>query len=484
MTDDRPPQPPGNPDAPEPATAGGDDTGQAPPPPPGGDHTGQAPPPPGAGQYGAQPSSPLYTFAVKHGLVRPAQGRVFAGVCSAFGRATNTDPVLWRIVLAVLTIFGGVGLLVYLVGWLTLPSEGDTGAPVEAVLGRGKSSTPTVVTVIVACIVLLTLAAFLGGRAEPGLFAVLLLLGGGYLLLRERGGAAGGAPGAPPPVPPAAGYPPAPGYPVVPPPAGYYPPPSQGATMSSPATATTPLAPPPPGAAPRPPFAPHGPYAPPPVPPTFARPVPTPPPPKPPKSRLGGLVLSLMLIVLGIVALVDLGGASVPGEVYVGAALATVGFGLVLGAWVGRARGLIGLGIALSLLLALTAGVNGVRHDGNWGHMGNIEWRPQTVAEIQDQYRQGAGDTRLDLSKVDFTDRDVTTRLTTRAGNVDVILPRNVDATVEAKVVAGNAEVFGEKWEGLFNPSRTVTDLGVDGAGGGKITLIIEVTAGNLEVHR
>ncbi|MFC7481385.1 PspC domain-containing protein [Luedemannella flava] len=163
--------------------------------------------------------------------MRPAHGRVFAGVCGAFGRATNTDPVLWRIVLAVLTFFGGVGLVVYLIGWLTLPSEGDTGAPVEAVLGRGRSSTPTVVTVIVACIVLLTLAAFLGGRAEPGVFIVLLLLGGGYLLLRERGKITG----PPPAYPPTPGYPPAPGYPVTPPPpAGYYPPTSQGATMSSP----------------------------------------------------------------------------------------------------------------------------------------------------------------------------------------------------------------------------------------------------------
>ena len=88
------------------------------------------------------------------------------------------------------------------------------------------------------------------------------------------------------------------------------------------------------------------------------------------------------------------------------------------------------------------------------------------------------------LSNVDFTDRDVTTTLTTRAGNVKVILPGNVDATVEARVVAGNATVFKERWEGLFNPARTVTDLGPDGAGGGKIKILIEVTAGNLEVQR
>jgi hypothetical protein len=38
---------------------------------------------------------------------RPTRGRYIAGVCGALGRATNTDPVLWRVVLAVLGFFGG-----------------------------------------------------------------------------------------------------------------------------------------------------------------------------------------------------------------------------------------------------------------------------------------------------------------------------------------------------------------------------------------
>ncbi|MFC7481386.1 LiaF domain-containing protein [Luedemannella flava] len=187
--------------------------------------------------------------------------------------------------------------------------------------------------------------------------------------------------------------------------------------------------------------------------------MPTPPTPKPPRSRLGGLVISVLLLVLGVVALIDLADNSVPGEVYVAAALATVGLGLVIGAWIGRARGLIALGIVLSLGLGLTAGVDRV-HNDDWGHMGNIEWRPHNVAEIEDHYRQGAGDTRLDLSNVDFAGQDVTTRLTTRAGNVTIILPDKVDAVVNAKVFAGNAEVLGEQWEGLFTrsaPSPTST---------------------------
>src|SRR6266540_4210113 len=60
--------------------------GAAPPPPPG----GFPPPPPGTAGW-----------ATRYGLVRARQGRMLAGVCAAIGRATNTDPVLWRVLFAV-----------------------------------------------------------------------------------------------------------------------------------------------------------------------------------------------------------------------------------------------------------------------------------------------------------------------------------------------------------------------------------------------
>ena len=47
--------------------------------------------------------------------------------------------MLWRVLLAVLGFFGGVGMLVYLIGWLIIPGEGDTASPIESLLGRGRS---------------------------------------------------------------------------------------------------------------------------------------------------------------------------------------------------------------------------------------------------------------------------------------------------------------------------------------------------------
>ncbi len=105
--------------------------------------TYRPPPPPPPGTSG---------FATRHGLVRPVHNRYIAGVCGAFARATNTDPVLWRVALPVLTVLGGFGILVYLLGWLLIPAEGDSASPVESLFGHGRSSTSKWVTIVLGII--------------------------------------------------------------------------------------------------------------------------------------------------------------------------------------------------------------------------------------------------------------------------------------------------------------------------------------------
>lgn len=141
-------------------------------------------------------------FASRYGLVRPLQGRYLAGVCAALGRATGTDPVLWRVVLAVLVCFMGTGAVLYLIAWLLIPEEGDTASPLEGMLGRGYSSMSPMLVVVLGII-----ATFL-------LFLVLprplyVLLAGGtvlaLLLLLNRVRTAAGTTAAPvPPAPPPA----------------------------------------------------------------------------------------------------------------------------------------------------------------------------------------------------------------------------------------------------------------------------------------
>jgi phage shock protein PspC (stress-responsive transcriptional regulator) len=57
-------------------------------------------------------------------LDRPTDDRMIAGVASGIARYLNVDVTIVRIVFAVLAIVGGVGIPLYLAGWLLIPEEG------------------------------------------------------------------------------------------------------------------------------------------------------------------------------------------------------------------------------------------------------------------------------------------------------------------------------------------------------------------------
>ncbi|MGC5021743.1 PspC domain-containing protein [Micromonospora sp. DT47] len=503
-------------------------TWSAPASPTGGD---DAPPPPPAGGYPPPPSGGA-SFTSRYGLVRPRDGRYLAGVCAAIGRATNTDPVLWRVILAVLGFFGGVGLLVYVAAWLIIPGEGDSASPLESVLGRGRSSMSPVTVIVLSILVAVSFGYIVTDAFRAVLLGAAILIGGALLLNRESRPGAAPAPapgpeGAPPadppgPVPPVS-YPapglfaPAPASPTAPlapaePRTAELPawsPATAGSTEpgyppSAPVTAELPAWPPaagspvasasvppaPPVAAPlppggyRPPFAPRGPYAgaypPPPAPPA--------PPVKPPKrprerSALGPATFSLIFLALGVVAVLDLLDVFPIGAAgYFAAALATIGLGLLVGTWFGRARWLIALG----LLTAAALGVATVAesYDRIRGVDGTVTWSPADYRKLATRYENSFGDATLDLRAVNFAQRDTEITVVVNFGAATVVVPPNVDVTTVTDVKAGDATVFGRRTAGVNGRSREVTDLGPDGAGGGKLRLYVHVNAGNLEVTR
>src|SRR5690349_358648 len=156
-----------------------------PPPPPGPTPPPGANPPPGAAPppwFGAPDSGPTF---VREKLIRPTRGRYVAGVAGAIGNATNTDPVLWRVLLAVLGFFGGVGVLIYLVGWLLIPAEGDTASPIESLLGRGRSAMAPLSIVLLGGAAALTFAFIVRDGIRATLLAAAVLVGGGLLLRRN-----------------------------------------------------------------------------------------------------------------------------------------------------------------------------------------------------------------------------------------------------------------------------------------------------------
>lgn len=539
-------------------------------------------------------------FAAQWGLIRPTSGRQIAGVCAGIGRATDSDPLLWRVLFAVGVLFGGVGLVAYLLGWLLMPAEGDTGSPVEALFGRGHSSTSAPAAVLLAGgAVILSVITI---QWTP--LIVLAVAVVGYLMYREYVPRTRTTPAPPPPAPPGG-----PGTPSEAPPPGYSWPtgsvaptvpsepttlgqpaaPPQPPTVDEPATPAEPSTLGPPAATAEPsalgepvqpepgsveePGAPTEPTdddAPDetdeaggsaaggrsvqaaesgrpvgmvhatvpaesetlevPVPPERAEPgterddtelldlaeryrtgeqppvwseppawqaqAPAPPqpplppaPPQPPqpqqppkpRSRLGRVALSAMLLVLGLVGASALLGANPGFSGYAAAALAVVGAALVVGAWYGRSRGLIAVGALLSVVLAISSAAERVDVNPD----GQQSWTPASVAEIQDEYKIDLGDGNLDLTGVDFTGEDVTIELTVNAGNLQVIVPPDVDVVGHADVSFGSASIVGRDIEAAGGSDQDFSNLGEDQATGpGRITLDVKVNAGNLEVTR
>lgn len=471
----------------EPGPAGAGDLGGG---------TPGAPDDPEDGGFGGNGGWAAGGFAARYRLVRPRGGsgqRKVVGVCAALGQATNTDPVLWRVLLAILAFFGGIGVLLYALGWLIIPQEGDQASPVEALFGRGRSSTSPIVTILLC--VLAVLLAFTS--LHMSFWSPVLLAGmavGVVVLLGRRSGRApaGGTAGS------ATGTAGAAGFSV--PPTG----------ASNPAY--------------RAPFAPHGPYQSPtsaayqdtreyplagrdPDPWTAAtgsRPMPPPPPPPPPppvlnrprpprqRSPLGRYTFFALCLALGGLAVLAVTGLARPApSAFVALGLGVVGVGLLVGAFLGRARGLIALGIVLAVamppaLIGETVPWQQVRSDvARNRDFDDQTWHPASLAEVQPTYRTSLGNGTLDLSKVDFTGHDTTVNLSAGAGNVTVVLPPEVDTTVTVHNGMGNVTLFGQEQPHPYRDGdQAITNLGPDGKGGGTLTLLINAGMGNVEVSR
>ncbi|GAA0533914.1 PspC domain-containing protein [Paractinoplanes ferrugineus] len=441
----------------------------------------------------AEPSVPGPSFSREH-LVRPRQGRYVAGVCAALARATNTDPVLWRVLVAVLGILSGVGVLLYLIGWLVIPADGDTASPIESLLGKGRSGMAPLAVVLLGTAAVISFGFIVNDGMRASLLAAAVILGA-FLLIKRNASTTAPFPGPPPagepPVPPpgaqtaeqpVAAYAPA-GFPAS---AAASAPASEQVTdpaLPPRAPYSAPFTPPAPPSGYRPPFAPHGPWAGSAPQPAYPPQPPRPPkPPKPPRerSKLGRLTFFAVIVVIGTMAAIDTAGAGIAISAYFAAALVTIALGLLVGAWFGRARGLIALAVLTSIGLFVS---NGVERWG--GDVGKSVYRPATLAAVADRYDFTAGSATLDLRAVDFTGQTQTVTMTMKVGQMRVLLPANVDTTADVKIDGGRAVLFGKEFTGdRSDTTRSSTDLGRDGNGGGTLKLDLQMDTGNVEVLR
>lgn len=82
--------------------------------------------------YQTRPAAPLPETCAPRRLSRARQGRWIGGVAGGLADYWDIDPVITRIGFALLGLFGGMGILVYLIAWVSLPSADAPHSP----LGR------------------------------------------------------------------------------------------------------------------------------------------------------------------------------------------------------------------------------------------------------------------------------------------------------------------------------------------------------------
>lgn len=56
-------------------------------------------------------------------LYRSTTDKVIGGVCGGLGTYLNLDPVVVRILFVLLAVFGGSGVLVYIILWIVIPEQ-------------------------------------------------------------------------------------------------------------------------------------------------------------------------------------------------------------------------------------------------------------------------------------------------------------------------------------------------------------------------
>jgi phage shock protein PspC (stress-responsive transcriptional regulator) len=388
-------------------------------------------------------------------LRRTSWDRHVAGVAGGIARHLDIDPVIVRVAFVVLTFFGGAGLLVYVACWLVVPADDEP----EAVIDLEPRTRTGVLIVVGVLAALATVGDLAGGDPFGGFWFPLPLIIIGllaYALLSRRDRRRQARAGYVAPSPGHwVGAAPAPGRPA----AYAGAPPGQGAGH---------LAPPQPAH--------HGP-----VPPGTPGIAWTPPPrPRDPRKRgpiLFWFTLGLVAVGLGALGILDLAGVGVADAAYPALALGLIAVMLLVGAFFGRAGGLIALGLVAALVLA------GATVTDQWDGEQLLR-SPEFAASVDDDYWLNAGEVVIDLSQVQdvagLAGRDI--EIGAGLGRVEVVVPDGVDVHVDAEVGGpGDLSLFGEHESGINVNDEAFLDGGTNAP---RLELDVFVGVGEIEVTR
>ncbi|MEV8374888.1 PspC domain-containing protein [Kribbella sp. NPDC056861] len=439
---------------------------------------------------------------------RSRSDRMLAGVCGGIGRALNVDPVLVRVVMAVLILMGP-GIIFYGAAWVLMPDEGSDRSAAQGLLGdRVRPDHPWLWPVVVGVCVFAGIAmmsSFNFGKLVPAPLVVLGLVW--FFVFRRKSRNPGGGHHGPghsgihgnshwsnPSIQQAqrtaqqaqqnaqrtvdramrsAGF-----TSTSTPPAG----PQYGAPASSGPAPTSPSAQRPQDrvTAPVQPVwtedDPLGLYVD--EPPTRGATA-TRPPAAPPVKGLRGVKPAIVLAAAVAMSIAWLASGQLTTMFVIG--LATLGLGMVFGGFLGKTLGLLPLGILLAFGIAASTIFPAVPRD--FAEVNFVATDQNTVDATNTTYRFDAGSVKLDLTKAVFKP-GAKVFVEGGAGEVVVKLPPNVDVTGDLAADTGQVDAF-DKTSGGHPAKLSVADLGKDGkVGPQSVTLDLQLKLGSVRVVR
>ena len=299
---------------------------------------------------------------------------MIAGVAGGLGDYTGVDPVFYRIGFILLSVAGGSGVLLYALGWLLIPEENQASSVGLTLIERLRGRR------WLAFMVLGILALFVSDWVQQGdqtnwnLLGAVALVAIGFVLLRDE--------------------------------------PSSEVATRAPIRESA-------GSAP--PFE---------VPARRRR---------KPRSPLGFMTLGGAFVAVAVASLL-VGSNAVELDIgqFIALVVTTLGLGLVVGAWWGRARLLVVLATLLVPVMVLGAMIDVPLN----GSLGQDHYGPRRDA--QREYRLLAGAATVDLSRYRFGNEPTEIDLSFVAGDMDVYVPPGVDVTVTGALDVGVYDLFGD----------------------------------------
>lgn len=368
------------------------------------------------------PTGPTSTEAERR-LIRPAEGRVVAGVCAGLARYFGISPVVYRVAFAALVLVGGSGLILYAAAWLVIPDERRGDSIVGEAIRDHRNRPWLVLGVGLVGVGLLLGIAESQFWPDPGdvwLVALAIGLAVVWWQIRDRGGEPTTVVAAP-----AQG----------------------GVTAEQPASTSA----------------------------AGARGW------QPPARRRFPIffpVVGVVTAAAGVLALLQATDVvNVDWTLALAGGVVLIGLAVAVGAFFGGVGALAALGAILAAVMLAVSAVD-LPLDGPIG--GRTE-RPTSVFELEDRYTQSIGDLTVDLSRLQLPPGETRIRASVGIGKLTVRVPEVALVEVDAKVSAGAAIVFGTRQDGWTVEQRVVDEAG---AGAPKLTINAEVGFGDLDVRR